>query len=136
MCDITLVKGENMGLFKFFRKKENKGNKEIARVRILFDYESNNIFFYDAKDNLIFWGDSLIPTEWQKDEKFMELNKNLCEAYDSLFAQTATKFDYVGFKDEHKKEEFKKLANEFVEYVIKKCDGKYEISNDYDIESL
>jgi len=123
-----------MKLFNIFKKKRN--NNEIKRIRFLFDYCSNNIFFYDDEGRMMFWGDSLIPPDWQKDEKFISLNEKLCKEYDSLFNPTATKVDYVGFKDEKQKENFKKLVDEFVEYVEEKNNGKYEISNDYNINDL
>ena len=115
-----------------FNQQENKKDKEIVRIRFLFDYCSNNIFFYDDEGSMMFWGDSLIPPEWQKDEKFMELNEKLCKEYDSLYNPTATKIEYIGFKNEQQKVEFIKLVDEFVKYVEEKNNGKYEIINDYD----
>lgn len=126
-----------MGIFDIFKKKKTKtDNNQIKGIRFLFDYCSNNIFFYDVEGRMMFWGDSLIPPEWQTDKKFMELNDKLCKEYDSLFNPTATKVDYIGFKDEKQKENFKKLVDEFVKYVEEKNNGKYEIANDYDVESL
>lgn len=126
-----------MGIFDVFKKKKTKtDNNQIKRIRFLFDYCSNNIFFYDDEERMMFWGDSLIPPDWQTDKKFMELNEKLCKVYDSLFNPTATKVDYVGFKNKQQKAEFVKLVDEFVKYVEEKNNGKYEIDNDYDIESL
>ena len=126
-----------MGFLDIFKKKKTKtDNKQIKRIRFLFDYCSNNIFFYDEEDAMMFWGDSLIPPDWQTDKKFMELNEKLCKEYDSLYNPTATRIDYIGFKNKQQKEEFVKLIDEFVKYVEEKNNGKYEINNDYDIESL
>ena len=126
-----------MGIFDIFKKKKTKtGNNQIKRIRFLFDYCSNNIFFYDDEERMLFWGDSLIPPDWQTDKKFMELNEKLCKEYDSLFNPTATRIDYIGFKNKQQKVEFGKLVDEFVKYVEEKNNGKYEIDNDYDIESL
>ena len=121
-----------MGFFDIFKKKK----KEIKRVRFLFDYCSNNIFFYDSDDNMLSWGNSLIPPEWQKDKTFMNLNKQVCDVYDSLFKPNKLKIDFIGFKDGQQKKEFENIVDEFVDYVIAKCGGKYEISNDYHIENL
>lgn len=118
-----------MKLFNIFKKKRN--NNEIKRIRFLFDYCSNNIFFYDDEERMLFWGDSLIPPDWQTDKKFMELNEKLCKEYDSLYNPTATRVDYIGFKNEQQKTEFVKLVDEFVKYVEEKNNGKYEIINDY-----
>lgn len=123
-----------MKLFNIFKKKRN--NNEIKRIRFLFDYCSNNIFFYDEEDAMMFWGDSLIPPDWQSDKKFMELNEKLCKEYDSLYNPTATRIDYIGFKNEQQKAEFVKLVDEFVKYVEEKNNGKYEIDNDYNINDL
>ena len=123
-----------MGIFNIFKKKKNNNN--IKRIRFLFDYCSNNIFFYDEEDAMMFWGDSLIPPDWQSDKKFMELNEKLCKEYDSLYNPTSTRIDYIGFKNEQQKAKFIKLVDEFVKYVEEKNNGKYEIDNDYDIESL
>ena len=126
-----------MGIFDIFKKKKTKtDNNQIKRIRFLFDYCSNNIFFYDDEERMLFWGDSLIPPDWQTDKKFMELNEKLCKEYDSLFNPTETRIDYIGFKNKQQKVEFVKLVDEFVKYVEEKNNGKYEIDNDYDIESL
>ena len=110
----------------------NTYSKKIKKIRFFFDYCSNNIFFYNAQDLIISWENSLIPPEWQKDEKFMSLNKKLCKEYDSLFTNNPKEFTYTGFKNEQHKTEFINLANEFVKYVEEKNNGKYEIINDYD----
>jgi len=117
-----------------FNNQENENDKEIVRIRFFFDYCSNNIFFYNAQDFIISWDGSLIPPEWQKDEKFMELNKKLCIEYDALFTNNPKEFTYKGFKNEQHKTEFMNLANEFVKYVEEKNNGKYEIINDYDFD--
>jgi len=112
----------------------NTYSKKIKKIRFFFDYCSNNIFFYNAQDLIISWENSLIPPEWQKDEKFMSLNKKLCKEYDSLFTNNPKEFTYTGFKNEQHKTEFINLANEFVKYVEEKNNGKYEIINDYDFD--
>jgi len=112
----------------------NTYSKKIKKIRFFFDYCSNNIFFYNAQDLIISWENSLIPPEWQKDEKFMSLNKKLCIEYDALFTNNPKEFTYKGFKNEQHKTEFMNLANEFVKYVEEKNNGKYEIINDYDFD--
>ena len=107
-------------------------SKKIKKIRLFFDYCSYNIFFYNAQGLIISWDGSLIPPEWQKDEKFMSLNQKLCKEYDSLFTNNPKEFSYAGFKNEQHKTEFINLANEFVKCVEEKNNGKYEIINDYD----
>lgn len=127
---------EDMGFFDIFKKKKKNDNKEIISVRLLFDYCSNNIFFYDLDGNMIIWGDSLIPPEWQADAAFMAINEKLCRAYDGLFCPGAREISYVGFKSNEEREEFKKLVDEFVNLVYKKAENKYEITNDYNLDDL
>ena len=115
-------------------KSTSAYSKKIKKIRFFFDYCSNNIFFYNAQDLIISWDGSLIPPEWQEDEKFMSLNKKLCKEYDSLFTNNPKEFTYTGFKNEQHKTEFINLANEFVKYVEEKNNGKYEIINDYNFD--
>lgn len=115
-------------------KSTSEYSKKIKKIRFFFDYGSNNIFFCDAQGLIISWENSLIPPEWQKDEKFMELNKKLCKEYDALYTNNPKEFTYTGFKNEQHKTEFMNLANEFVKYVEEKNNGKYEIINDYDFD--
>ena len=115
-------------------KSTSADSKKIKKIRLFFDYCSFNIFFYNAQGWIISWEGSLIPPEWQKDEKFMSLNKKLCKEYDALFTNNPKEFSYKGFKNEQHKTEFINLANEFVKYVEEKNNGKYEIINDYDFD--
>lgn len=112
-------------------KSTSSDPKKIKRIRLYFDFCSSNIFFCDALDLIISWDGSLIPPEWQEDEKFMELNKKLCKEYDALYTNNPKEFTYTGFKNEQHKTEFMNLANEFAKYVEEKNNGKYEIINDY-----
>lgn len=112
-------------------KSTSSDPKKIKRIRLYFDFCSSNIFFCDALDLIISWDGSLIPPEWQEDEKFMELNKKLCKEYDALYTNNPKEFTYIGFKNEQHKTEFMNLANEFAKYVEEKNNGKYEIINDY-----
>ena len=57
-------------------KSTSSDSKKIKRIRLYFDFCSSNIFFCDALDLIISWDGSLIPPEWQKDEKFMELKSS------------------------------------------------------------
>lgn len=111
-------------------------DKEIKRIRLLFDFDSNNIFFYNSEGYIISWDGSLIPPQWQKDAVFMSLNKQLCDQYERLFVIDKTSLSYAGFKNEQQRAEFIKLVNEFVKYVEEKNNGKYEFINDYDVENL
>ena len=106
-------------------------SKKIKRIRLYFDYCSSGIYFCNAQDLIISWDGSLIPPEWQKDEKFMSLNKKLCKEYDALYTNNPKEFTYKGFRNEQHKTEFMNLANEFAKYVEEKNNGKYEIINDF-----
>ena len=108
-----------------------KYSKKIKRIRLYFDYCSSGIYFCNAQDLIISWDGSLIPPEWQKDEKFMSLNKKICKEYDALYTNNPKEFTYKGFRNEQHKTEFKNLANEFAKYVEEKNNGKYEIINDF-----
>ena len=101
-------------------KSTSSDPKKIKRIRLYFDFCSSNIFFCDARDFIISWDGSLIPPEWQEDEKFMELNKKLCKEYDALYTVNPKEFTYTGFKNEQHKTEFMNLANEFAKYVEEK----------------
>lgn len=111
-------------------------DKEIKGIRLLFDFDSNNIFFYNSEGYIISWDRSLIPPQWQKDEVFMSLNKQLCDKYERLFVIDKTSLSYAGFKNEQQRAEFIKVVDEFVKYVKEKNNGKYEFINDYDVENL
>ena len=81
-------------------------SKKIKRIRLYFDYCSSGIYFCNAQDLIISWDGSLIPPEWQKDEKFMSLNQKLCKEYDALYTNNPKEFTYTGFKNEQHKTEF------------------------------
>ena len=70
-------------------------SKKIKRIRLYFDFCSSNIFFCDALDLIISWDGSLIPPEWQKDEKFMSLNQKLCKEYDALYTNLKNQFTVI-----------------------------------------
>lgn len=85
------------------------------------------------------WGESgkfSLPHKWKADADFMNLYKQMCSVYESMFVWNDSKPYYFGFKNEQHKEEVKNLFDTFTESVNRVNQDEYEIINCLDINNM
>ncbi|MBM5604519.1 hypothetical protein D8X85_03060 [Listeria seeligeri] len=98
----------------------------MKEVRLFLDYRCYPVWVYDDDG---FLEDNDLPDELKEDKGIDERLMLLQDKYDHLFTDTKTEFNYNGFDDQEKEEEFLQMFTE-IQMEMERClMDKYKIIN-------
>ena len=101
----------------------------MKKAKLYLDYKCFPTWVYE--DEQLMYND--IPKELKEDKNLDEKLVLLQEKYDSLFVDTDTNFEYIGFESDKEKGIFLEEFDQIASYMQEKIGKYYKIDNEINL---